>query len=195
MITWNVKNILMTSLLLLAIIFIVLFSLFKPLRSLVPSLFQLDCQEFICIDDPALLPKARSLLQTTQLKLANKYDLKLEQVKIIFCASQTCKNTFGLANRAGYTLANWRIVIAPRAWKSHYIAHELIHYWQAQHLGVLSRYFAESWLIEGMAYSLSDDPRLKLKQPFEEYRQKFNHWYYNNRPQYQSLKALLKSQL
>jgi hypothetical protein len=39
---------------------------------------------------------------------------------------------------------------------------------------------AKPWLIEGMAYSLSNDPRSELHEPFESYRQQFNNWYRHN---------------
>ena len=33
-----------------------------------------------------------------------------------------------------------------------------------------------TWLIEGMAYSLSEDPRRPLTEPWEAYRQQFEVW-------------------
>ncbi|MCK7580702.1 MAG: hypothetical protein MZV65_37070 [Chromatiales bacterium] len=53
----------------------------------------------------------------------------------------------------------------------------LVHYWQAENFGLLAGLVGEPWLIEGMAYSLSDDPREKLHEPFESYRRKFSEWY------------------
>jgi len=35
----------------------------------------------------------------------------------------------------------------------------------------------DDWLIEGMAYALSDDPRPELEQPWQSYRTKFTKWY------------------
>ena len=35
---------------------------------------------------------------------------------------------------------------------------------------------ALEWFIEGMAYSLSEDPRAKLPEPFERYRSQFEAW-------------------
>ncbi len=69
------------------------------------------------------------------------------------------------------------IAIAPRGWQPHYLAHELIHYWQADQFGSLTLLIGEQWLIEGMAYALSNDPRVALREPFESYRQRFNGWY------------------
>jgi hypothetical protein len=33
------------------------------------------------------------------------------------------------------------------------------------------------WFIEGMAYSLSEDPRTELAEPFEQYRSQFEAWF------------------
>ena len=60
------------------------------------------------------------------------------------------------------------------------MAHELIHYWQADHFGSLVLVTGRPWLIEGMAYALSGDPRKILHEPFEGYREKFNEWYHLN---------------
>lgn len=34
-----------------------------------------------------------------------------------------------------------------------------------------------NWFMEGMAYSLSEDPGQKLSEPFEQYRSQFEDWY------------------
>ena len=33
-----------------------------------------------------------------------------------------------------------------------------------------------TWLIEGMAYSMSEDPRHPLQEPWESYRTKYEQW-------------------
>jgi hypothetical protein len=35
----------------------------------------------------------------------------------------------------------------------------------------------DDWIIEGMAYALSDDPRPELEQPWQSYRARFSEWY------------------
>lgn len=79
---------------------------------------------------------------------------------------------------AGLILGPFGIAIAPRGWKQYYVAHELIHHWQAENFGSLALLKGEPWLIEGMAYSLSNDPRKELHEPFESYRRRFNDWYH-----------------
>jgi hypothetical protein len=85
-------------------------------------------------------------------------------------------NYFGLGNIAGFTFGAFGIAIAPRGWKKHYVAHELIHYWQAENFGSIVLLIVEPWLIEGMAYALSNDPRKELHERFESYRRTFYEW-------------------
>lgn len=63
------------------------------------------------------------------------------------------------------------------AWKPYYIRHELIHVLQAEQLGVLSLLRKPKWFVEGMAYALSEDPRVPLAEPFETDRAAFRKWY------------------
>jgi hypothetical protein len=75
------------------------------------------------------------------------------------------------------TIANLGIVVGPEGWNSHYVRHELIHHWQGYKLGLMERWFGPKWLMEGMAYSLSDDPRGTLVEPNQTYRASFEEWY------------------
>ena len=54
------------------------------------------------------------------------------------------------------------------------IRHELIHRLQNERLGTLWALLSPEWFIEGMAYSLSEDPRTRLVEPFEQYRSQFD---------------------
>ena len=71
----------------------------------------------------------------------------------------------------------WRRKCTEGGGKKYYVAHELIHYWQAENFGSLVLLNDEQWLIEGMAYALSNDPRNELYEPFESYCQKFTEWH------------------
>ncbi|OHX37032.1 hypothetical protein BJL95_20310 [Methylomonas sp. LWB] len=154
------------------------FAFFKPVRVLIPEAFGVRCNEQnLCIDDFSRLTAAESLLYDSKSYLATQWGLAIGEPKIIFCSTEQCRSVFGLSNKAGFTLGSFAIVIAPRAWQPHYVAHELIHHWQADQFGSLTLLSGEQWLIEGMAYALSNDPRMELHQPFESYRQRFNDWY------------------
>lgn len=153
------------------------FAFFKPVRVLIPEAFGVSCDEHnVCAEDASRLAAAVSLLNDSKSSLATQWGLSIGEPKIIFCSSEKCQSTFGLGQKAGFTLGSFGIAIAPRGWKQYYVAHELIHYWQADNFGSMALLKGEQWLIEGMAYSLSDDPRKELHEPFESYRQKFNDW-------------------
>lgn len=149
---------------------------YKPSRALLPEAFGVQCADNLCLDDPAQRKPGARLVAEAKHRLRTQYGLTVEDPKIIICYTDTCRNTFGLGRRAGMTVGTFAIVIAPRGIERHYLAHELIHYWQAETFGNLVRWRGKPWVIEGMAYALSDDPRAQLAPPFESYRQRFLRW-------------------
>ncbi len=155
---------------------------YKPIRLLIPEAFGVSCNEhYVCVDDSSQLPAAVSLLNNSKSDLEAQWGLSIGEPKIIFCSTAKCQTTFGLGKKAGFTLGSFAIAIAPRGWKQYYVAHELIHHWQAENFGSIALLIGEigkPWLIEGMAYSLSHDPRKELHEPFESYRNTFNEWYH-----------------
>jgi hypothetical protein len=153
------------------------FSLYKPVRVLVPEAFGVSCDQNVCVDDSAKRETAIALFNEAKERLETQQGLIINNPKIIFCSTDKCRNTFGLGKKAGFTLGAFGIAIAPRGWKGFYVAHELIHYWQADNFGSLVLLNGEPWLTEGMAYALSNDPREELHKPLETYRQKFSEWH------------------
>jgi hypothetical protein len=53
----------------------------------------------------------------------------------------------------------------------------MIHRLQIQRLGIFAMWRAPQWFVEGMAYSLSEDPRPLLAEAFQQYRSQFEAWY------------------
>ena len=156
------------------------FAFFKPVRMLLPETFGAHCAQNVCVDDLAKLDIAAAMLNTAKRQLEAQHGLIAGEPRVVFCSTEKCRRTFGVGQRAGFTFAAFGIVIAPRGWKVHYVSHELIHYWQAENFGSLVLLRGEPWLIEGMAYALSNDPRNEIREPFESYRQKFNDWHRQN---------------
>jgi len=154
------------------------FALYKPIRVLIPETFGVSCEQNVCVDDSSQRKYAVALLKYSKETLRAQYGLNLDKPNIIFCSTEKCKNIFGLGKKAAFSLGSFSIAIAPRGWKEHYVAHELIHYWQAENFGSLTRLNGEPWFIEGMAYALSNDPRKKLHEPFESYRNRFTEWHH-----------------
>jgi len=149
----------------------------SPSRILLPEFFGVTCvSEQICIDDQARLDEAHALLTSAQTSLREKWGMDSSPDKIIFCSKIECARRFGLNKAAGITFGQLGIVIAPRGWTHYYVTHELIHDWQSDRYGSLALRLADQWIIEGMAYALSEDPRSVLAEPFETYRSKFSQW-------------------
>jgi hypothetical protein len=151
---------------------------FKPIRVIAPELLGLHCAESgVCVEDLSSAAAAKSLYAESVAFVSSTVS-PLEGIpKVIFCSSETCARSFGLGARSALTVGTVGTVIGPRAWTPYYVRHELIHQLQGQQLGVVSLWLKPSWFVEGMAYSLSQDPRQPLAEPFESWRSQFSFWY------------------
>lgn len=154
------------------------YALVKPSRVVAPALIPgVSCPSAdICTDDAAKLGAAQQLYRDGSARAAAAVGAFRAAPRVVFCSTRTCADAFGLGARAGLTLGDFGVVIAPRGWQTYFLAHELIHHRQAEVLGNLAVVTKPRWLIEGMAYALSDDPRHPLAQPFESWRTQFAAW-------------------
>lgn len=155
------------------------YALVKPLRVVAPALVPgVSCPSAdLCTDDAARLGDARQLYRDGYARAAAAVGAFREAPRVVFCSTRACADAFGLGQRAALTLGNFGVVIAPRGWQTYFLAHELIHHRQAEVLGNLAVVTKPRWLIEGMAYALSDDPRHPLAEPFEAWRTRFDAWH------------------
>jgi hypothetical protein len=95
----------------------------------------------------------------------------------VFCSTPACSKKFGFTRQNAYTVATVSFVISDRGWRPYFVRHELIHHLQNEHLGSLRAWlFKPAWFREGMAYSLSQDPRNPLPEPLQGYRSRFEVW-------------------
>ena len=152
-------------------------SFVKPVRVVAPGWADLTCAGAICVDEPGRADEANRLLAEARAHVERQLGPFGRDPKVIFCASQACADYFGLGARSAVTLASVATVIGPKAWKPHYVRHELIHHAQNDRIGTLSLLFKPGWVVEGMAYGLSEDPRSPLAEPFESQRKAFLDWY------------------
>ncbi|KVH36381.1 hypothetical protein WT01_17755 [Burkholderia cepacia] len=170
------------------------YALVKPLRVVAPALVPgVSCPSAdICTDDPAKLGDARRLYRDGYARAAAAVGAFREAPRVVFCSTRACADAFGLGQRAALTLGNFGVVVAPRGWQTYFLAHELIHHRQAEVLGNLAVATKPRWLIEGMAYSLSDDPRHPLAEPFETWRARFGAWHaaLGGRPLWEAARAV-----
>jgi hypothetical protein len=150
----------------------------KPVRVIAPSVMDVSClSASVCVDDATQSQKAVGLYMEALAFVSETVAPIKGTPRVIFCFTDKCADSFGLGARSAVTLGELGTVIGPRAWKPYYVRHELIHYLQAERLGVFNLFFKPSWFVEGMAYGLSQDPRVHLAEPFEDYRKQFLLWY------------------
>ncbi len=150
---------------------------FKPVRVFAPELVGVTCSDSgVCVDAPSRLEQAAALRdEAVRFVQANVASVR-SVPRMIFCSTTECASSFGLTRQAAYSLSTYGIIVSPRGWKPYYVRHELIHHLQCERLGRTAELFKPKWFVEGMAYSLSDDPRHPLSEPFEGYRAKFDAW-------------------
>lgn len=135
------------------------------------------CVGSVCTDDTSLVPKADQLYEDGLSFVRAKIAPLRTRPLTVFCSSPRCYQAFGFSNASAKSVGSSLIVLGPNAWKPFYVRHELIHQAQAQELGAIRMIMEPVWFVEGMAYSLSDDPRRPLIDPFEGYRAKFDAWH------------------
>lgn len=158
---------------------LVTWAAFKPIRVLAPQLAGVQCPDSsICIDDLTKIDQARALRDESVGFVESRVGKIANIPKYIFCSSEECAKSFGITSNAAHNVGTFGIVIGPRGWHEHFARHELIHHLQMEKIGSLHTLLVTpTWFIEGMAYSMSEDPRRPLAQPFEEWRAQFESWY------------------
>lgn len=162
----------------LAVIIVVTAAMYRPLRVFYPSLAGLRCTaERICIEDEERLEEAKQLVASAMENLDAKLSPLGYRPKVIFCSTQACFEAFGFRHASAQTRGAVATVVGPRGWVTHYLTHELIHQWQAAKIGSARFMLLPQWLREGMAYSLSDDPRETLAEPWQSHRVRFRDWF------------------
>ncbi len=154
------------------------YAFIKPVRVVVPEIVGLSCNKAqICIDDESRYQEATALYDEALSFVDSTVGLIENRPKVVFCSTDACFQSFGLGKRAAATIGTFGIVVSPRAWKSFYVRHEMIHHLQYEQLGIVRMLGEPQWFVEGMGYALSEDPRTPLSEPFESYRTQFKEWY------------------
>lgn len=133
--------------------------------------------ETLCLDQPARVAEALELYRQASQFVNTSVGVIENNPRVVFCSTDSCAQSFDLGWRAGMTIGRLGIVIGARGWKSFCLRHEMIHHLQNEKLGALTAWTKPAWFREGMAYALSQDPRLQLAEPLEGYRVRFQQWY------------------
>lgn len=152
---------------------------YKPVRVIAPQLGGVVCiSPVLCIDDLSRLSQARELYDNALSAVERNVGTIQNTPRGIFCATEECSRHFGLHWTAAFNVGTFGFVIHTRGWEPHFVEHEMIHHLQNERLGSISNLFRPVWWREGMAYSLSRDPRRPIPaRTLEEYRMKFEAWY------------------
>lgn len=151
---------------------------FKPVRVVAPEWAGLVCvNDTLCVDDVSRVQEAAALYGEALSFVDAALGAMQHKPRVSFCSTDACSETFDLGRRAGMTIGRFGIVINARGWEPFYVRHELIHHLQNERLGLFTAWAKPKWLVEGMAYALSEDPRPKLSEPFQQYRSRFENWY------------------
>jgi hypothetical protein len=145
----------------------------NPLRALAPGLFGLVCEQRVCVDDPRRFAEAQALLQSARADVARKLDAPNALPLALFCSSKACYDIFGKRSSTAQTFGGKAILIGPRGWAAHFVRHELIHVAQYEKLSFMRAWRGPRWINEGMAYSLSEDPRHPLPAELEAWRTQY----------------------
>ena len=150
----------------------------KPVRVLAPELAGVECRGKVCVDDPSRMAEATTLYEeAVQFVWINVGELQTLP-RAIFCSTPACSKAFGFTLADAYNFGTTAVVISHRGWKPYFVRHELIHHLQNEHLGSLRTWlFKPIWFREGMAYSMSQDPRRPLPEPLQSYRSQFEAWF------------------
>jgi hypothetical protein len=153
------------------------YAAFPPARRLLPALAGVECVGRICTDGPEHRHEAEQLYSDAIKFVHEKVGAIENPRQVIFCQLNGCASYFGLTKSKAQTTGPFGTVIGPEGWLPYIVRHELIHQLQNERLGEYRLRSGPDWFIEGMAYSMSDDPRADLGQPWQEYRDQFNRWY------------------
>lgn len=151
--------------------------LFKPMRVLAPEWNGVTClSEAVCVEDAARAEEAESIHKAAAEFVRTSVGGIRSNPRVTFCASVKCFEAFGFhAPAKAKTIGVSGIVVGPSGWSEYILRHEMIHHLQSERLGVLGQWLSPKWFKEGMAYSLSGDPRA-LVEPFADYRAHFDRW-------------------
>jgi hypothetical protein len=159
---WKTRRLLLIGLIAVALIPVATLAIPSPLRAFAPGLFGLVCEDRVCVDDAQRLAEAQELVRSARTDVAQKLGAPHTLPLALFCSSEQCFLTFGKRRSTAATFGGKAMLIGPRGWAAHFVRHELIHAVQYEKLGLIRAWRGPQWITEGMAYSLSEDPRRPL---------------------------------
>jgi len=172
------KKVLLISAILTLLAPIAAWAMYKPIRVLAPGWVNgvVCINSEICMEDTSRHQEAEVLYRDALHYVSSVTGSFQQNPRVIFCSTEDCYRSFGFKKASATNVGRSGIVVSPRGWKGFYLRHEMIHHRQSEELGIFSSLFKPEWLIEGMAYSLSNDPRQQLSDRWQRAREKFGDW-------------------
>lgn len=152
---------------------------YKPARRLAPETFGMTCpSRTTCVEDTEMLSDAKRLQFDAVAFVETNLAPFENPPRVLFCSTQDCALRFGDPRVKGHYFGTYGLVINPGGWQPHIVRHEMIHHLQNERFGMFQASYAmPRWFIEGMAYSLSEDPRDPLpRRDIEAFRARFDAW-------------------
>lgn len=156
---------------------VAIWAFYKPMRVLAPEWNGVTCiSAEVCVENFERWSEANVIYQAA----LNFVNASIGEVRsnprVTFCSTAECFKAFGFhAPAKAKTIGVSGIVVGPAGWNEYFVRHEIIHHLQSEQLGVVGQWLKPKWFKEGMAYSLSEDPR-ELVDPLASYRQEFDSW-------------------
>jgi hypothetical protein len=150
---------------------------YKPMRVLAPGWNGVTCiSEEVCVEDLTRAEEANSIYELALSFVNSSVGVIRSNPRVTFCFSVKCFKAFGFrAPAKAKTVGVFGIVVGPSGWNEYILRHEIVHHLQSEQLGVMGQWPSPKWFKEGMAYSLSQDPR-QLAEPMAKYREQFDSW-------------------
>ena len=133
----------------------------KSVRILAPQMFGLECvSETICIDEMDRLDEAVALLADAKSFVSEELGGIETEPTVLFCSTNDCFDRFSNPIVSAQYFWGARTILLGGDWQPFILRHELIHHWQNDNFGGLREALRlPMWFLEGMAYTLSRDPR------------------------------------
>ena len=152
---------------------------YKPIRILAPQMFGLTCvSEILCLDDVSRQEEAMELMADATSFVSGELSPLETELTVLFCSTRDCLARFTNATVAAQYFWGARTLLIGDRWAPYIIRHELIHHWQNENYGgPRDALRLPMWFLEGMAYSLSEDPRDVIPNvEANEQRARFMEW-------------------
>lgn len=151
----------------------------KSVRILVPQVFGLKCvSETLCIDEVGRLDEVIALLADAKSFVNEELGGIQTDPTVLFCSTDECFDRFSEPTVSAQYFWGARTILLGGDWEPFILRHELIHHWQNDNFGGPSEALRlPMWFLEGMAYTLSGDPRDVIPNPqAQAQREQFVRW-------------------